>query len=219
MTQMAILTDLNRCVGCGACSSACKMVNEVPIGDFWIKVLRIGPTPLYEGAQSPDVDTYFLPISCQHCKNPACVEVCPTSASHKLEDGTIQIDKDKCIGCQFCVMACPYGVRYLNEDEGVVEKCTLCRSRAVNGELPQCVYNCGGRARWYGDLDEGLESFKAQAEYDYTNGATDYDTLHTTFVTAGEYLEEWSDSDVYHLPDVGNSPSSLYILRRHTWQA
>ncbi len=219
MAQMAILTDLNRCVGCGACSAACKMVNEVPIGDFWIKVLRIGPNPMYDGAQSPDVEMYFLPISCQHCKNPACVSVCPTQASHKLEDGTIQIDKEKCIGCQFCVMACPYNVRYLNEEERVVEKCTLCEQRTSSGELPQCVYNCGGRARWYGDIEKGFSSFVAQAEYDYQNGATDYDTLHKTFVTAGEYLEDFSDSDVHYLPDVGNHPSSAFILRGKKWQA
>ena len=122
----AIVTDLNRCVGCLACSAACKTVNNVPIGNFWTKVLRVGPTPKYEGAQSPDVEMYFLPLQCQHCANPECVKVCPTGASVKRADGTVQIDKEKCIGCQFCVMACPYGVRYLNEAERVVEKCTLC---------------------------------------------------------------------------------------------
>ena len=120
MTQYAIATDLNRCVGCLACSAACKSANEVPIGNFWNKTLRIGPNPTKGGSgQFPDVELYFLTVQCQHCANPACVEVCPTGASHKLEDGTVQIDKSKCIGCQFCAMACPYGVRYLNQDQGV----------------------------------------------------------------------------------------------------
>ena len=93
MTQYAILTDLNRCVGCLGCSVACKVVNGVEIGSFWNKVLRIGPFPDGEGAQFPDVYTYFLPVTCQHCENPACVKVCPTGASQKLPDGTVQIDK------------------------------------------------------------------------------------------------------------------------------
>ncbi|HIY84587.1 MAG TPA: 4Fe-4S dicluster domain-containing protein, partial [Candidatus Rubneribacter avistercoris] len=126
MTQYAIVTDLNRCTGCLACAVACKVVNGVPVGSYWNKVLRIGPNPKWEGAVNPDVELYFLPVGCQHCEEPECVRVCPTGASHKLEDGTVQIDKSKCIGCQFCAMACPYNVRYLNEEEGVVEKCTLC---------------------------------------------------------------------------------------------
>ena len=148
MTQLAICTDLDRCVGCLACSVSCKVVNGVPIGNFWNKTLRVGPTPKEGGSgQFPDVETYFLNVQCQHCENPQCVSVCPTEASHKLPDGTIQIDKSKCIGCQFCVMSCPYGVRYLNEEEGVVEKCTLCQQRTAQGELPQCVSQCCGMAR------------------------------------------------------------------------
>ncbi len=136
MTQYAIVTDLNQCVGCLACSVACKVVNNVPVGNYWNKILRIGPNPKTAGATFPDVEMYFLPVTCQHCENPACVAVCPTEASHKLEDGTVQVDKEKCIGCQFCAMACPYGVRYLNEDEKVVEKCTMCEQKIAQGELP-----------------------------------------------------------------------------------
>ena len=120
MTQYAIVTDLNRCVGCLACAVACKAVNDVPIGSFWNKVLRIGPNASIQGAQDADSYLYFLPVQCQHCADPECVKVCPTGASHKLEDGTVQVDKSKCIGCQFCAMACPYNVRYLNEQERVV---------------------------------------------------------------------------------------------------
>ena len=168
MATNAIVTDLNRCVGCQACSAACKTINGVMPGDFWIKTLRIGPTPKEGGSgQFPDVETYFwnkvlrigpslkpgatsahdvemyyLPVQCQHCENPECVKVCPTQASHVTEDGTVQIDKSKCIGCQFCAMACPYGVRYLNQTERVVEKCTLCNHLTAAGEKPACVKNC-----------------------------------------------------------------------------
>ena len=217
MTQYAILTDLNRCVGCLGCSVACKVVNGVEIGSFWNKVLRIGPFPDGEGAQFPDVYTYFLPVTCQHCENPACVAVCPTGASHKLPDGTVQIDKEKCIGCQFCAMACPYGVRYLNETERVVEKCTLCEQKIAQGELPQCVAQCGGRARFFGDLDAGLDSFVGAGKVSIA-GDAGYDAVNSEFCTYGDIAKPYTDSDVHHLPNVGNDPSFLYILRNHEWK-
>ena len=217
MTQYAILTDLNRCVGCLGCSVACKVVNGVEIGSFWNKVLRIGPFPDSEGAQFPDVYTYFLPVTCQHCENPACVKVCPTGASQKLPDGTVQIDKEKCIGCQFCAMACPYGVRYLNETERVVEKCTLCEQKIAQGELPQCVAQCGARARYFGDLEQGLDSFVGAGKVSIAEDAG-YDEVLSKFCTYGEIAKPYTDSDVHHLPNVGNDPSSLYILRNHEWK-
>ena len=217
MTQYAILTDLNRCVGCLGCSVACKVVNGVEIGSFWNKVLRIGPFPDSEGAQFPDVYTYFLPVTCQHCENPACVKVCPTGASQKLADGTVQIDKEKCIGCQFCAMACPYGVRYLNEEERVVEKCTLCEQKIAQGELPQCVAQCGARARYFGDLEQGLDSFVGAGKVSIAEDAG-YDEVLSKFCTYGEIAKPYTDSDVHHLPNVGNDPSFLYILRNHEWK-
>ena len=219
MTHYAIATDLNRCIGCLACTAACKTVNNVPIGNYWTKVLRIGPNPKYEGAQVPDVEMYFLPLGCQHCENPACVAVCPTEASHVLEDGTVQIDKSKCIGCQFCAMACPYGVRYLNESEGVVEKCTLCEQRIAQGELPQCVAQCGGRARFFGDLEQGLESFVGPGDI-YAVGEEDksYESVHNARVKLGEYINEFGESDVHHMPNAGHDPAFVYILRDHEWK-
>ena len=212
MTQLAICTDLDRCVGCLACSVSCKVVNGVPIGNFWNKTLRVGPTPKEGGSgQFPDVETYFLNVQCQHCENPQCVSVCPTEASHKLPDGTIQIDKSKCIGCQFCVMSCPYGVRYLNEEEGVVEKCTLCQQRTAQGELPQCVAQCGARARFFGDLDQGVENFEAPAHPD-TPGCQ-YDEMTKTRVKLKDYVEAYTESDIHHLKDAGNKPKLMYLLR------
>lgn len=202
MTQYGIVTDLNRCVGCMSCNASCKTVNRVPIGSFWNKVLRVGPNPKYEGAVWPDIEWYYLPVQCQHCENPECVQVCPTGASQKLEDGTVQIDKSKCIGCQFCAMACPYGVRYLNEEEHVVEKCTLCEQQITQDELPQCVSQCVGMAKWFGDMD--------QIDWSDFRGGGD--------CTLGESVKAYSSSDVHRLPDVGNSPSFAFILRNKTWQ-
>ena len=224
MTHYAILTDLNKCVGCLACSVSCKVVNNVPVGSYWNKVLRIGPNPRKEGGQWPDVYTYFLTVQCQHCENPACVQVCPTEASHIAADGTVQIDKSKCIGCQFCAMACPYNVRYLNEEERVVEKCTLCEQKIAQGELPQCVSQCGGRARFFGDLDKGIDSFECPAAP--LDGDKSYDAQTDARWTLKELVGDdcehpvkpYKDSEVHHLPDVGNKPSFVYILRNEQWQ-
>lgn len=202
MSQYAIVTDLDRCVGCLACSVACKVINGVPVGNFWNKTLRIGPNPTEGGSgQWPDVEMYFLNVQCQHCENPECVKVCPTGASQKLADGTVQVDKEKCIGCQFCAMSCPYNVRYLNEEERVVEKCTLCAQRIGQGELPQCVSQCCGMARFFGDVENGIESFRGPRG-----------------TTLGEFVNEFDESQVYKLPDAGNKPSFMYILRDMKWQ-
>ena len=202
MAHKTIVTDLNRCVGCLGCIVACKTVNDVRVGSFRNKVLRQGPFPREEGGNWPDVDMYFLPVSCQHCASPECVTVCPTGASHiNEEDGTVQIDKDQCIGCGACLTACPYGCRYVDVDTSVAEKCDLCASITSEGGLPQCVTQCGGMARWYGDLDEGIESFKGPRGE-----------------TLGDFVEAYTDDDLYRLDDEGNAPQGVYILRHMAWQ-
>ena len=218
MTQYAIITDLNRCVGCLACTVACKAVNNVPVGAFWIKTLRVGPNPIEGGSGDwPDVEMYFLPIQCQHCADPECVKVCPTGASHKAADGTVQIDKSKCIGCQFCAMSCPYNVRYLNEEERVVEKCTLCEQKIAQGELPQCVAQCGSRARFFGDLEQGVDGFEAPAPPQALS--CDYAEMQQTRVTLKEYVEPYTEDEIHRLPDVGNGPELMYLLRSdRTWR-
>ncbi len=198
---------------------ACKCINGVDIGSYWQKVIRVGPNPKFEGAEFPDVEMYFLPLSCQHCANPECVAVCPTGASQKLEDGTIQIDKERCIGCQFCVMACPYHVRYLNETEGVVEKCTLCKQLIDAGELPKCVPLCSAHARFFGDLEQGIESFEGPEYITRSKDNPDEPPIQPVDrIKLGEFVEPFDESQVYYLPNVGNGPSFAYILRDRTWR-
>lgn len=211
MTQYAIVTDLNRCVGCMACMVGCKVINNVPIGNYWNKILRIGPYKRADYQKASDVDMYYLCVQCQHCEHPKCVDVCPTGASMKMEDGTVQIDKSKCIGCQFCAMACPYGVRYLNEEERVVEKCTLCEQRISQGELPQCVAQCGARARFFGDLDQGVANFEAPAHPD--SPGCQYDEMTKTRVKLKDYVEAFTENDIHHLTNKGNDPKIMYLLR------
>ena len=196
--RKGLLINLDRCSGCDSCIVACKLENDLPLGHFYNKVIAVGPTGTF-----PNVEKYWLPSQCQQCENPACVHVCPTAASYRdPETGMVLINKEKCIGCQFCAMSCPYGVRYLNEEERVVEKCTLCEQQIAQGELPQCVTNCVGMAKWFGDLDEGIKSFRGPRGE-----------------TIGSFCEPFDEgADVHTLTDVGNKPSFLYILRDHTWQ-
>ncbi len=190
--QYAIVTECNRCVKCYACAIACKVENQVPLGSHWTKILRVGPHPINEGDVFPNTELYYLPIKCQHCRKPECVTVCPTGASRKEEDGTVQINKEKCIGCQFCVMACPYGVRYLNEETKVVEKCTMCKQLVEAGGVPECVAACNGRALHFGDID-------------------DPDSQVSMLISeAGDKM--------HRLPDVGNEPSSAYLLEKMKWR-
>ena len=129
----------------------------------------------------------------------------------------MQIDKSKCIGCQFCAMACPYNVRYLNEEERVVEKCTLCEQKLAQGELPQCVAQCGAKARFLGDIEKGYDSFEGPAGFHEVTGPS-YEEGSTARVKMTDYVEPFTDSDVYHLPNAGNRPAFFYILRERTWQ-
>ena len=160
---------------------------------------------------------YYLPVQCQHCENPECVKVCPTGASHKLEDGTVQIDKSKCIGCQFCAMACPYGVRYLNEEERVVEKCTLCEQITAQGGCPSALPSAAAApassAIWT------RVSIPSRRRRSADDGDRSYDNLYTgNRVKLGDMAKEYTEADVHHLPDVGNGPRFAYILRDRDWK-
>jgi len=189
------------------------------VGEFCNKVMRVGPFPTEEGGTFDKSAMYFLPVTCQHCIDAPCVEVCPTGASMKLENGVVRIDTEACIGCQICLDACPYGVRYLNEDSGVVEKCTLCEDKLDKDELPACVMECAARARFFGDLDEGIETFKAPADPAGFGEDKSYEANRHTFVTFAEHCKAFGEDEVHSLPnDMGNNPAFAYVLRGREWQ-
>lgn len=97
---------------------------------------------------------FFVPKLCNHCERPPCVQVCPTGATYRTKDGAVLIDQNYCIGCRYCVQACPYGVRTFSEDYGVADKCTWCYHRITKGLKPACVEACPVGARVFGDLDD-----------------------------------------------------------------
>ena len=168
--QLALVIDLNVCVGCHACVTSCKQWNASgsagplsdlnpydanPTGTFFNRVQT------YEAGEFPATDTIHFPKSCLHCEDPPCVPVCPTGASYKrAEDGIVLVDYDKCIGCKYCAWACPYGARELDEASQVMTKCTLCVDRIYDEQLPQadrqpaCVKACPTNARLFGDVKD-----------------------------------------------------------------
>jgi molybdopterin-containing oxidoreductase family iron-sulfur binding subunit len=108
MPRYAMAIDLERCMGCRACMEACKVENNTPEAAFWMYVFR------FEEGEYPNTRVKFLPRPCQHCDNPPCVKVCPVGARHKQENGIVSTDWERCIGCRYCEVACPYGVNYFN---------------------------------------------------------------------------------------------------------
>lgn len=168
--RYGMVIDLKRCVGCYGCQLSCKAEHGTPPGVFFARVVK------REFGTYPSTQVVFLPMLCFHCAEAACVEVCPTGASHYREGGVVDIDHDLCVGCRACMQACPYGARYFNDEAGayygaqgltpyeaakypahrggVVMKCNFCAHRVAEGLEPACVANCAARARTFGDLDD-----------------------------------------------------------------
>ena len=198
-----MLIDLKKCIGCHACATACKEAHGTPPGDMRSHVERT-----VEGSY-PNARATSLPMLCMQCENAPCLEICPTGATFKREDGIVSVNKDVCIGCKSCITACPYGARYFREDEngyfgaelneyervmyptmpkGTVDKCTFCAERIDEGagRKQACVAACPAEARIFGDL----EDIKAQAQK-----AGGYQLL----------AEEGTNPSVWYIPNRLNS--------------
>lgn len=186
--RLAMVIDVGACIGCRTCQWACKKENNIPdtISPPWIEIFEMkaevdltghpsleelnqGATTAY--TEAPREGRWYLPVQCYHCENPPCVKVCPVGATYKDPDGLVLMDYDRCVGCRFCVVACPYSARRFNwfkpeippeetnqlvpvRPIGVVEKCTFCVHRVRKGKLPRCVEVCPVQARHFGNLND-----------------------------------------------------------------
>lgn len=176
--RWAFLVDTRKCVGCGFCVKACKKENEIPMGvpvtRTWVEryvITKDGESHIDnpKGGQEgytknsirgeqfdPDniAKAFFVPKLCNQCDNPPCVQVCPVGATYQTKDGVVLVDRTWCIGCGYCIMACPYGVRFFHPEHRVAEKCTFCYHRIVKGMKTACVDACPFEARQVCDLND-----------------------------------------------------------------
>lgn len=144
---MVIRTE--RCVGCQACTVACKSEWDVPNGHARTRVPETGTSGTF-----PNLSASFHVKQCNNCDHPTCVPACPSGATYQQEDGTVRIDRILCIGCGACVAACPYGARYIDPGAGKADKCDFCAPRREQGLMPACVLTCPAEAKIFGDLED-----------------------------------------------------------------
>ncbi len=152
--RWAMVVDVRKCIGCQACTVSCIMENQVPENNFRTFVST------YEVKDGDKVGTYVLPRLCNHCSNPPCVPVCPVGATYQQKDGAVVVNSDRCVGCAYCVQACPYDARFINHETNTADKCTFCAHRVEVGLLPACVETCVGGARVFGDLNDPASSVR-----------------------------------------------------------
>lgn len=176
--RWGFVVDTDKCVGCGFCVKACKLENEVPydapVTRTWVEryvILKDGrtliDTPM--GARDGFTETrvegrdvkpkdiakaFFVPKLCNQCDNPPCVQVCPVGATYQTASGVVLVDRSWCIGCGYCIMACPYGARFFHPVYKVAEKCTFCYHRLTKGLKTACVDACPFGARQVGNLKD-----------------------------------------------------------------
>ena len=210
--KFVMVIDLARCKNLKKCQSACNHMHQIHPGQNWIKVLSM--------EDNENTSKYWQPTTCMHCDEPPCVKVCPVDATFKRQDGLVLIDSDRCIGCRFCMAACPYSTRVFNWEEntqlepevaaqhyscetsipqkkGTVGKCDFCPDMTRKGELPHCVSACPNGVFFFGDMNEDSVS----------NGAETFRFSDLIKDKAGYRLMEdlGTKPSVYYLPPVARN--------------
>lgn len=155
--QPAFYFDASRCSGCKTCMIACADGNNLPDSVLWRRVAEYAGGEWVErekGIYSQNVFSYYTSISCNHCEEPVCVRACPTTAMNKNAQGIVSVDLNKCVGCRYCEMNCPYSAPQYNAGTGKMSKCDFCYERLLKGEIPLCVAACPMRALKFGEYEE-----------------------------------------------------------------
>jgi molybdopterin-containing oxidoreductase family iron-sulfur binding subunit len=227
MARYSMLIDLTRCIGCDACTLACKQENGTPVDVFFARVLNV------EVGHYPNVKRIYIPVLCNHCEDAPCLKSCPNKAIFRRQDGIVLIDQDRCRGTGACVAACPYGNVYLsrspdrwylNQDEPYerdyvkprikpekARKCTYCAHRVDEGLDPACVVACPTTARIFGDLDDPQSVISTYIrEEQETRGRVPFRLLPEKGTRpAGLYLGVMAQQDVSTHGDAAPIPAML----------
>lgn len=149
MTRYGMLINTKKCVGCYTCVSACQRQNKLKPEQQFIRFEE------QETGVAPNLHVETVPLQCMHCEDAPCAAVCPTGAAHMGADGIVAVDEGRCIGCKYCMAACPYQVRVVDEETGTVDKCRFCTVSVLHGDtMCTCVEACLTNARMFGDLDD-----------------------------------------------------------------
>jgi Fe-S-cluster-containing dehydrogenase component/formate-dependent nitrite reductase membrane component NrfD len=147
--RYGFVIDQDRCIGCHACTVACKEEHQVPIGVFrtWVKYVETG--------EFPETRRHFGVMRCNHCDDAPCIEICPTHSLFRRSDGIVDFDNRRCIGCKSCMQACPYDALYIDPNNNTAAKCNFCAHRVEQNLEPACVIVCPTQAILAGDMDDG----------------------------------------------------------------
>lgn len=152
-TQLGLVIDLERCIGCEACTVACQKEHQGTTGFMRVKT-QDSPRKDLPGGVYPLLRMTFMPLVCNHCSRPPCADACPVGAIEKRGDGAVMLDQATCDGCRACLDACPYAAILFDDDKAVAEKCNLCAHRIDKGLAPFCVVCCEGQALHFGNLND-----------------------------------------------------------------
>ena len=179
--NLAFTIDNRKCIGCHACTIACKSEHDIPLGvnRTWVKYVEKG---VY-----PDTSRLFSVLRCNHCEDAPCIDICPTNALYTLDNGIVDFDTDRCIGCKSCMQACPYDALYINPETHVAEKCNFCSHRLEQNMAPACVIVCPVEAIGFGDIsDPDTEISKIIAMEDVTVRKEEKGTKPKVFYINGD---------------------------------
>ena len=157
LKRPAFFLDIQICTGCKTCMIACKDKNDLPMGVRWRRVVEFAGGDwdrLEDGAFSQNVFAYYISVSCNHCQDPICVQVCPSTAMNQDDRGIVSVNPKKCLGCRYCEWACPYSAPQFDEALGQMTKCDFCLEELERGGVPACVAGCPTRALQFGEFDE-----------------------------------------------------------------